>query len=189
MQVLQLDSNGNPQDWISLEKAAHYYATDSVSWTVGDVFATLRGGVNAYTGQLSKMDLHPIIAVRGASRINLFDAVPTVTRQKVIVRDRLTCAYCGDKKHRWQELTIDHIQPESRGGAWDWCNLIAACPACNSKKAAKTPQEARMDLLFAPYAPSVFEDFLLRGRNIQGDAYDFLIRRVGKHSRLIEQAF
>lgn len=40
-----------------------------------------------------------------------------------------------------------------------------------------------MKLLFAPYAPSVFEGFMLAGRYIRGDVHDWLISRVGAHSR------
>lgn len=51
MQILQLDIQGYPQDWISPQQAASYYATDSVAWTVGEVCLTLRGGVNARSGE------------------------------------------------------------------------------------------------------------------------------------------
>ena len=88
MQVLQLDINGFPQDWVSKEQAALYYATDSVAWTVGDVLTTLRGGINTRTGRQSVIDVHPIIAVNGASKVNLFDAVPTL---KMCIRDRWKC--------------------------------------------------------------------------------------------------
>ena len=33
MQILQLDVQGMPQEWITPEDAACYYATDSVAWT------------------------------------------------------------------------------------------------------------------------------------------------------------
>ena len=44
-------------------------------------------------------------------------------------------------------------------------NLVTACAECNGRKAARTPEEARMPLLYLPYVPSRFEDFLLAGRN------------------------
>jgi 5-methylcytosine-specific restriction endonuclease McrA len=40
------------------------------------------------------------------------------------------CAYCGERK----ALTLDHIDPLSRGGAHDPENLVAACRNCNSSK-------------------------------------------------------
>jgi hypothetical protein len=45
-----------------------------------------------------------------------------------------------------------------------------------------------MPLLFAPYAPSVFEGFLLAGRNIRGDVHDWLTSRVGAHSRWAQRS-
>jgi hypothetical protein len=182
MQILQLDVQGMPQEWITPEDAACYYATDSVAWTVGDVCTTLHGGTNAITGLQSTIDVHPILATTGASRVNLFDAVPVLTNFKLFRRDRTTCAYCGgmfDDRH----LTREHIVPTSQGGPDEWVNVVSACKCCNGRKADRTPEQARMPLLFAPYAPSVFEGFLLAGRNIRGDVHDWLASRVGRGSR------
>jgi hypothetical protein len=67
--VLQLDIQGTPQAWISLEHAALHVATGSVAWVDGDgPLATLRGGFNVARGRQSVIDVHPIIALHGASR-------------------------------------------------------------------------------------------------------------------------
>jgi hypothetical protein len=59
--VLQLDIQGTPQAWISLEHAALHVATDSVAWVDGEgPLATLRGGFNVARGRLSVIDVHPI---------------------------------------------------------------------------------------------------------------------------------
>jgi hypothetical protein len=184
MEVLQLDIQGYPQDWISTEDAASYYATDSVAWTVGDVCATLRGGINVRSGVQSQIDVHPILAVKGASRVNLFDVVPSLTNQKLFKRDRYQCAYCGGVHQPGsRSLTREHIYPSARGGLDTWINLISACRLCNARKKCRSPEEAGMPLLFAPYVPSVFEDFLLSGRNIRGDVHEWLASRVSKNSR------
>jgi 5-methylcytosine-specific restriction endonuclease McrA len=73
-----------------------------------------------------------------------------VNRQRLYKRDNNECAYCGSKK----ELTIDHILPKSRGGKNSWSNLITCCLSCNLKKGDKTPEEAKMPLLFTPKIPS-----------------------------------
>lgn len=125
MQILQLDIQGMPQAWISAQEAAGHYATDSVSWTVGEVATTLRGGYNARLGRQSVLDIHPIIALSGASAINLFDAVPGLTNQKLFRRDRMTCAYCGECFPDWA-LTREHIIPVSAGGPDNWSNVVAA---------------------------------------------------------------
>lgn len=183
MQVLQLDRNGYPTNWLTPREAAMYYATDSICWTLGDVCSTLRGGMNSVTGCQSRIDVHPIIAVTGASTINLFDVVPSLTNPKLFARDLWTCAYCGTVHPGGAGLTREHIYPRARGGDNDWINTTSACRPCNHRKACRTPEEAKMPLLFAPYVPSVFEDFLLKGRNVQGEAYEFLVSRVSKNSR------
>jgi hypothetical protein len=182
MQILQLDIQGMPQAWLSPQEAAVHYATDSVSWTVGEVATTLRGGFNAQLGRQSVLDIHPIIALNGASSVNLFDVVPSLSNAKLFRRDRMTCAYCG-QLFGPHDLTREHIVPVSRDGPDTWCNVVAACRSCNTRKAARTPEQARMPLLFAPYVPSVFEDFLLAGRNIRGDVHEWLASRVGRGSR------
>ena len=84
--VLQLDIQGTPQAWISLEQAVLHYATGSVAWEDGDLpLATLRGGFNVARGVQSRVEVAPIIALRGASKINLFDVIPSVTKNKLLV--------------------------------------------------------------------------------------------------------
>jgi len=182
--VLQLDITGLPQAWISVEQAASLVATDAVVWSAGDQpMAVLRGGLNTATGRQSVLAVPPIVALRGASRINLFDVVPTFGKVKLLKRDRHTCAYCGEVQDA-RVLTVDHVVPASRGGRLSWMNTVAACRSCNSRKADRTPDEARMPLLFAPFVPSRFEDFILKGRHIRTDVHDWLAARLPKGSRL-----
>ncbi len=182
--VLQLDIQGTPQAWITLEHAASHMATDSVAWVDGDgPLATLHGGFNVARGRQSVIDVHPIMALLGASRVNLFDVVPGFSKAKLFRRDRYTCAYCGDRCPE-RDLQCEHIVPESRGGLWAWMNLITACGPCNSRKADRTPEQARMPLLYLPYVPSRFEDFLLEGRHIRADVHDWLAVRLPRGSRL-----
>ena len=182
--VLQLDIQGTPQAWISLEHAALHVATGSVAWVDGDgPLATLRGGFNVARGRQSVIDVHPIIALHGASRVNLFDVVPAFSKGKLFRRDRLTCAYCG-QRFKERDLQCEHIVPESRGGRWTWMNLVTACGVCNGRKADRTPEEAGMPLMYLPYVPSRFEDFLLEGRHIRADVHEWLAARLPKGSRL-----
>jgi hypothetical protein len=182
--VLQLDIQGTPQAWISLEHAAVHVATGSVAWVDGcGPLATLRGGYNVVRGRQSVIDVFPIMALHGASRVNLFDVVPAFSKLKLFRRDRMTCAYCGQRFHE-RDLQCEHIVPESRGGRWSWMNLVTACAACNGRKADRTPEEAGMPLVYLPYVPSRFEDFLLEGRHIRADVHEWLAARLPKGSRL-----
>lgn len=55
------------------------------------------------------------------------------------------CAYCGDKN----TSVKDHVIPKSRGGSNSKSNLVWSCWRCNSKKGAKTPDEAGMPIIYA----------------------------------------
>jgi 5-methylcytosine-specific restriction endonuclease McrA len=85
-----------------------------------------------------------------------FDRLPTQTvafsRRNVFKRDKMTCQYCG-KTPGSEELTIDHVVPRARGGQSTWTNCVLACVECNSKKAARTPDEANMRLRNKPIRP------------------------------------
>ena len=182
--VLQLDIQGTPQAWITLEQAACHVATDAVAWVEGDgPLRTLRGGWNVAAGRESRIEVYPIVALRGASRVNLFDIVPALTKARLLRRDRHTCAYCG-QVFAERDLQCEHIVPASRGGPASWMNLVAACAHCNGIKGARTPEEAGMPLVYLPYVPSRFEAFLLEGRAIRADVHEWLRVRLPKASRL-----
>ena len=183
-QVLQLDIQGTPQAWITLEQAATHVVRGAVAWTDGDApLAVLRGGFNVPRGAPSLLAVPPIMALHGAAHVNLFDIAPAVIKGKLLRRDRHTCAYCG-QVHAERALQCEHIVPASRGGAWSWMNLVTACAACNGRKANRTPEEAGMPLLYLPYVPSRFESFLLEGRHIRADVHHWLGTRLPRHSRL-----
>ena len=74
------------------------------------------------------------------------------SRRSVIVRDQETCQYCGAQPGR-AELTIDHIIPRAQGGKTSWDNVVAACAACNHRKANRTPESAGMRLMRKPHEP------------------------------------
>jgi 5-methylcytosine-specific restriction endonuclease McrA len=78
------------------------------------------------------------------------DGAGVCTKAGVLKRDAWTCGYCGSKAS-----TVDHVFPESRGGAFSWDNLIAACEDCNGFKANRTPEEAGMRLKWHPYRPDI----------------------------------
>ena len=78
---------------------------------------------------------------------------PAFTRFNVFLRDRFTCQYCGAR----EDLTFDHVVPRSKGGVTSWENVVAACSACNLKKADLMPATARMFPARQPYQPSVHD--------------------------------
>src|SRR5688572_10140755 len=80
------------------------------------------------------------------------DYVP-FTRANIYARDGHACQYCGDEFES-EDLTFDHVVPESRGGKRTWDNIVSACVPCNKRKAARTPEEAGMHLIRQPRKPS-----------------------------------
>ena len=76
------------------------------------------------------------------------------SRNNVFRRDDYKCQYCGCTPGV-NYLTLDHVLPRAQGGKTTWDNIVSACKPCNSRKAAKTPEQARMPLLHGmPRTPS-----------------------------------
>ena len=55
------------------------------------------------------------------------------TQLKVFRRDGFKCTKCGSSN----DLTVDHIIPESKGGVHDIANFQTLCRSCNSVKGSK----------------------------------------------------
>ena len=183
MDVLQLDVSGRPQAWITPREAALLYACDGVAWTLGRPCHVLRGGIQRTSGLQSRIEVHPILAVRGAVPTKAWRQTPALSNPKLFVRDRHLCAYCGGR-FVFDQLTREHIVPTSRGGRDTWMNCITACKACNGRKGNRLPEEAGMVLMYLPYVPSLHEDMILRGRRILADQMAFLMASVPRSSRL-----
>lgn len=183
VKVLKLSAQGLPQSWISLEQAVIHYAAEEVRWEVGQTVATFRGGHNARTGEQSIITVNSIIGTKGAPGINPFDLRPGLTNAKLFARDRNLCAYCGDEFAE-ADLTREHIIPFAQNGRDGWMNVVTACRACNHRKSDRTPEQAHMPLLYTPYVPTLWEDFILRNRRILADQMEFLMAHLPKSSRL-----
>jgi 5-methylcytosine-specific restriction endonuclease McrA len=183
MEVLQLDMSGRPQAWISAKEAAVLYASDGIAWTLGQTFHVLRGGVQRRTGLQSRIEVHPIVAVRGSVPSRAWRRTPALSNPKLFARDRQVCAYCAGR-FGLDDLTREHIVPTSRGGHDTWMNCITACRACNGHKGNRLPEESGLSLHYLPYVPSLHEDMILRGRRILADQMEFLLASVPRSSRL-----
>ncbi len=183
LHILKLDVSGIPQGWINPEEATKHYAEGSISWTLGNPVAMMRGGVSRLSGKQSIIELHSIIATKGSAKIDLFNVTPAITKNKLFRRDRGVCAYCSDHVSE-PDAEAEHIVPASKGGAYSWMNLVISCRACNQKKGNRTPEKAGMSLIYAPYTPSLYEDMILKGRNILADQMVFLSANLPKNSRL-----
>jgi len=93
------------------------------------------------------------IAAPSVIRLRCYVRVPyrariPMTRAALMHRDRFRCAYCGGKAD-----TVDHVMPRSRGGDHTWENCVAACSACNHRKADKLITELGWALRLVPMPP------------------------------------
>ena len=183
MKVLKLSAQGLPQSWISLEEAVLNYASDNVRWELGDEVAVFHGGHNAITGVQSRIAVNSIIGTAGVPRINPFALRSGLTNAKLFARDRCVCAYCGGR-YAEDGLTREHIRPLAQNGQDHWMNVVTACRGCNGRKGNRTPEQAHMPLMYAPYVPNLWEDFILRNRRILADQMEFLMAHLPESSRL-----
>lgn len=57
-------------------------------------------------------------------------------RQRIFVRDKGCCRYCGNKV-AFDDCTMDHVTPLTlRGKARSKENIVTSCNSCNKKKGA-----------------------------------------------------
>ena len=181
--ILALDIAGRPNRWLFVEQAITYYARNMVAWALGDTVCTYRGGICRLTGQRSTLSTKSIIAIKGASEFVRDHAEPHLTNAALYRRDRHVCGYCGGQFKEY-DLSRDHVVPLHRGGRDRWMNVVTACRGCNTLKGGRTPEAARMPLLYAPYVPNRHEHLILQNRRILQDQMEYLMARVPKHSRL-----
>ena len=182
--ILTLDMQGAPYRWINWQHACFYYARDLVAWVAGDHSFTILGGISQRTGKRSSITANSIIAIKGRALSSIARAaVPPLCNRELFRRDRHLCAYCGDN-FSTSGLTRDHVMPVSQGGRNIWMNVVTACRHCNQKKSGRTPEQARMELMYAPYVPNKAEYLILCNRHILADQMDFLSRHVPRQSRV-----
>lgn len=183
--ILQLDVAGNPMRWITFEDSCYYHAKGLVAWTPTEHNCTVFGGVSRISHEQTSLTLSTIIAVKGKTVAALGDAFsPKPTKTGLFRRDQNMCAYCG-QQYRSDELSRDHVIPQSHGGPTSWENMVTSCKPCNHLKGDRTLEQIGWQLLYVPYKPCRNEFLILQNRRILADQMDFLINGVrNKHSRL-----
>jgi 5-methylcytosine-specific restriction endonuclease McrA len=67
-----------------------------------------------------------------------------VKREEIFARDDWRCVYCGEQFPP-ATLTVDHVQPQMRGGDSSGGNVVTACAACNLRKGHRRLAEFLLD--------------------------------------------
>jgi 5-methylcytosine-specific restriction endonuclease McrA len=65
-------------------------------------------------------------------------------RDRVFERDDYRCVYCGERFIA-DELSVDHVEPQVRGGDQSSGNLVTACRGCNTLKGHRRVSEFLRD--------------------------------------------
>mgnify|MGYP006099071239 CR=1 FL=1 len=100
-----------------------------------------------------------------------------LNRRNLFSRDGNRCQFCGNR-FPTADLSIDHVLPQSRGGAHTWENLVCACIACNSRKGNRLPREAGMSLVRRPVQPRTSPDRAIRVRRRQYEAWKVFLNEA-----------
>jgi hypothetical protein len=187
--ILIVDKQGTPRDWVDVYAGVCYYARDKVVWEIGTPVKTFTGGKNEH-GETSSVTVMSILGVSGPIFGDDFYNRETIYADRAILysRDMHICAYCAEE-FKDHQLTIDHVLPRSRGGKNTWVNTVSSCKPCNTRKAARTPEEAKMPLAYVPYAPSIFDKMILKNRKILADQMDYLMARASKNLKARQLQF
>lgn len=77
---------------------------------------------------------------------------PRASAGTIFARDKGVCQYTNRKLMR-SEMSLDHIEPRSRGGRDTFLNLVTCDKKINTFKADRTPEEAGLRLIKQPKAP------------------------------------
>jgi hypothetical protein len=185
-EILRTDISGMPLEWIDYRDAVRLYHTGQVAYACGTALFRLYGGTNALTGKQSVLEIPTILSTLGHSHNpgNLrHDYVPPLNNETLFRRDANLCLYCG-VRFPSSQLSRDHVQPLSKGGRDTWTNVVTACRQCNNVKAWRTPEQARMQLLAVPFAPTYAEYIYLKGRRVLADQMEYLLAHFPRGSPL-----
>ena len=139
--VLVLNTNYAPMDICTAKRAICLYFNEKV-----DILESYKEDIHSPSTTLS---LPSIVRLRDFVKNHTMDVI--LTRKNLLVRDNFECQYCSSKK---TPLTMDHVNPKTKGGLDTWENLVAACKSCNQKKSDRTPEEAGMVLNRIPKRPN-----------------------------------
>lgn len=87
--------------------------------------------------------------------------VTAEVRDAVRRRAAFACEYCGVTEiDTGGELTIDHYQPQTKGGSDELENLLYSCMRCNQYKADYWPAQANAPALWNPRAEPAAAHFV-----------------------------
>lgn len=145
--VLVLNANYEPLNVCTIKRAMGLIVSDKATMILDG-----RGEIRTITRTFSCPSI-----IRLERMIRRPRPTVKLSKQEVFRRDNYTCQYCS---RRAEQLTVDHVVPRSKGGRFSWDNLVTACPSCNHRKGGRTAEQAHMQLLRKPTAPSASANYI-----------------------------
>jgi len=129
--VLVLNASFEPLSLISVKRAVILLLADKAEVVETDVARQLHA---------ERVALDVPLVIRLVRYINIPRGMRVpFSRKTLLARDEHTCQFCGAAN---VPLTVEHLQPRSRGGTTSWENCVAACGRCNHRKGNRTRAEA-----------------------------------------------
>jgi 5-methylcytosine-specific restriction endonuclease McrA len=125
--VLVLNATYQPLSVVPAKRAIHLMKADKAT--------ALDGSGRFFTSPSESIEIPYVILLKKVVKQGK-TREPGFSRRGVLARDNHSCVYCGKPAN-----TIDHVFPRSLGGKDTYDNCVAACVACNSKKANKTLEQ------------------------------------------------
>ncbi len=152
------------QEWIN-----GYTLKLDAAWQPLEIISSYKAFNMCYSGRAKVVSGFVVNGIKVPSVIVLHNYIRkfpfrlSCNRRNVFWRDNYQCQYCGFV-FKFDDLTMDHVTPKSKGGEKSWENIVTSCKTCNSKKRDRTPKEAKMPLIKKPHSPRV--NLLDLNRNI-----------------------
>lgn len=134
---------------IEIDEYKNYAQHDASSWEeLSKVKRELEEDKHTWIQRVNdKIAVPRIIRVLNFDRDRVLR--PHFSRNAIYIRDKMTCQYCL-RKFKKEDLNLDHVIPRAQGGKTTWSNIVLSCIKCNTRKAARTPEEAGMKLIKQP---------------------------------------
>ena len=116
----------------------------------------------------AKMEIRvpTVIITVNYSKVHKKNFIGKPTREALAIRDNLTDGYTG-KELEYEDATIDHVIPTSRGGTDTYDNTVLTKKETNNRKGNKLNSESGLTLFVNPHNPKpiLISDTIKRPRH------------------------
>lgn len=150
--TLVLNSDYNP---VSLYPLHHISAKSAIIRVLNDTCYTIEEYEDEIKTQNPNVHIKwPAVIVR--KQFISKEYFTPLNKYSLFYRDKGLCAYCSKELKLSEDITLDHVIPESLGGKRTWENSVLACTSCNAKKGSLLPNGIWKPP-FKPFKPNYWQ--------------------------------